>query len=609
MTRERIEELANLRKEELSKSYEKDYRYDYCKDYLDNHDVSKVDDYADIDIFAYMKCAFYFNGTSWSIEDISDKFESFKVFLEISDVAQLRDFVNMTLSVDDAGNIDNVINFLEGHQFMKSVFGLSEMIEEDFSYLRIMKDLKKVNNCKDVNLADFFKCYKEQGVDFLQIIVDYVIYRTMLIKAEIIKNRSEEMNLRGKEKNQLLKKEYKDNFAVSELFKDMAKIRNFVNEEEKKERQFVKNNNKEIFNINAALALLDNELEKEEITNAKEIVSKIKDLELKYAILELISEHNQKYYEVLNQEYEHLNKNNKVKYQALLNDYGITNGSQQIERIMNNSLEDVEAILKIITKFGLTTEQTLRILRNSNLEIVSQIKEYLERGYLSVEFIVNNIDIFYKNSTKYQDYNRSLEILNSYNINPSIFFYSIKILFGNTELLKKNLDILNNYYLLNSLKTTSDYSFLEDEELVLKIDKLIELGYEDYLEEDLNLLNSDKLLRLEALKSFEVEITSKEELDKVLTKRFYIDDEELIDYIPNNIDLDDKIDLEDIKLDEYRNSSRTYNINGTLVSANKVSRLLYRGDSKYNAIFSGMRLNKEEYDGIIECLKGNTYHK
>ena len=324
---------------------------------------------------------------------------------------------------------------------------------------------------------------------------------------------------------------------------------------------------------------------------------------------ELARFRSEKYYEVLNQEYEHLNKNNKVKYQALLNDYGITNGSQQIERIMNNSLEDVEAILKIVTKFGLTTEQTLRILRNSNLEIVSQIKEYLERGYLSVEFIVNNIDIFYKNSTKYQDYNRSLEILNSYNINPSIFFYSIKILFGNTELLKKNLDILNNYYLLNSLKTTSDYSFLEDEELVLKIDKLIELGYEDYLEEDLNLLNSDKLLRLEALKSFEVEITSKEELDKVLTKRFYIDDEELIDYIPNNIDLDDKIDLEDIKLDEYRNSPRTYNINGTLVSANKVSRLLYRGDSKYNAIFSGMRLNKEEYDGIIECLKGNTYHK
>ena len=32
----------------------------------------------------------------------------------------------------------------------------------------------------------------------------------------------------------------------------------------------------------------------------------------------------------------------------------------------------------------------------------------------------------------------------------SFIHYSIKILFGNTELLKKNLDILNNYYLLNS---------------------------------------------------------------------------------------------------------------------------------------------------------------
>jgi hypothetical protein len=217
--------------------------------------------------------------------------------------------------------------------------------------------------------------------------------------------------------------------------------------------------------------------------------------------------------------------------------------------------------------------------------------------------------MFYKNSTKHQVYNENLETLNNYNINPSIFFYSINILFGNTILLKRNLELLDEYNLINSLRTTSDYSFLNNDKLFLIIDKLIELGYENYLEEDLNLLNSDKLLRLEALKSFEVEITSKEELDKVLTKRFYIDDEELINYIPNSIALDDKIDLEDIKLDEYRNSPRTYNINGTLVSAVKVSRLLYRGDSRYNAIFSGMRLNKDEYDGIIECLKGNTYHK
>ena len=141
------------------------------------------------------------------------------------------------------------------------------------------------------------------------------------------------------------------------------------------------------------------------------------------------------------------------------------------------------------------------------------------------------------------------------------------------------------------------------------IDKLIELGYENYLEEDLNLLNSDKLLRLEALKAFEVEISNKEELDGVLTRKFYIADEDLLDYLPGSIILDNKVDLDSVNLDDYRDTSRAYNINGTLISINKVNRLLEDGNSIYNAIFSEMRLNKEEYDSIISYLKGNTYHK
>ena len=52
-----------------------------------------------------------------------------------------------------------------------------------------------------------------------------------------------------------------------------------------------------------------------------------------------------------------------------------------------------------------------------------------------------------------------------------------------------------------------------------------------------------------------------------------------------------------------------YNINGILISSNKVNRLLNQGYSKYNAIFSGMRLNTEEYNSIIGTLKGIEYHK
>ncbi|MBQ6498078.1 MAG: hypothetical protein IJI58_05130 [Bacilli bacterium] len=607
MTRERIEELANLRKEELTKEYEKDYRYKACKEYLQNNDISRIEDFANIDIFEFLRCAYYLNGSKWSIEEIGDMFNSFKAFLEATNTEDLDGFIKLTVSINAAGNIDNVINFLAGHNVFKSAMGLSGMIEENKSYMKTIRDLKKVNRCSDVNLVNYFKLYKEQGSKFLQLIAIYMAHRTMKLEADYINNELNE--LKNKHKALVIKKVYKDHYDTSLLLRDVSVIKKFVDEEEKKERQHLKNSNKEIFNINNSLSLLDKGLETEEITNAREIVNKIKDLELKYAVLELISEHNSKYHEKLDEELSHLNKNNKIKYQALLNDYGITNGSHQIERIMGNSLEDVEAMLKIITKFDLTTEQVIKILRNSNLDIVLQIKEYMDKGYLSIEFIINNIDMFYKNSTKYQVYNENLKTLNNYNINPSIFFYSIRILFDNTLLLKKNLELLNGYNLLNSLKTTSNYEFLSNDKLYLIIDKLIELGYENYLEEDLNLLNSDKLLRLEALKAFEVEISNKEELDGVLTRKFYIADEDLLDYLPGSIILDNKVDLDSVNLDDYRDTSRAYNINGTLISINKVNRLLEDGNSIYNAIFSEMRLNKEEYDSIISYLKGNTYHK
>lgn len=609
MTRDMITELVNERKLELTKPYEKDYRYDYFKEYLDNNELTKIDDFINIDIWHCMKCLYYLNGSEKTIEEIDEIFESFKGFFEVTDIDNMHEFFQVTVDIDKAGNLDSVIDYLKGKNIVKTVMGISSMIEKDMGYYKVLKDMKKVNKCKDIDLVSYFECYKEQKLDFLRIMAAYRAYRSMISDTEYVSNDEQFADLREKDKNYILKKHIRGNYDHSQLFKDVSRIRTFVDEEDKKERQFIRNNNKETFNLNSAMELLDKGLLTEEITNAREIVNKIKDLNIKYAVLELISEHNHKYYEKLNTELEHLNKNSKLKYQALLHDYGITNGLHDINRIMNNSLEDVESMLKIISKFNLSVDQTIKVLRNSDLKQVLQIKEFVDKGYLSLEFIIKNNDLFYKNSSKYQAYTNNLAVLYSYNINPSIFFESIGIMFMYSNLLKDNLEILNTYNLLNSLKTTSNYKFLTNNNLVLIIDRLIELGYESFLENDLNILNSDKLLRLEALKAFEVQVDSKDELDKILTKRFYISDDELINYIPSKIELDDKVDLESINLDEYKSSLRTYNINGTLVSINKVNRLLNKGYSKYNAIFFEMPLGNEEYSNMIRELTGNIYCK
>ena len=610
MTKEIIKELVNNKTKELTTTYQKDKGYDYCKEYVLNNDNSDISEFTNIDIWYLMKCLYYINNKNNDIENIEDLFESFRQFFELSNVETIHEFIDMTMNIDEAGNIDNVINYLDNKNIFKSAYNLANQVENDFTFLKKLKDIKKVNNNKEINIANYFRCYKEQKEEFIKIMNIYKTYRLMIFDIECLDKELENRNrMKDKDRKAFIRKMYKDLYDINKLTTDVNRVKSFVSEEEKNEKQLEKNNNKEIFNLNGAMALLDNALEKDEITNAREIVSKIKDLNIKYSVLELISEHNNIYYEKLDKELNNLNKNSKIKYQALLHDYGIINGSYQVERIMNNSLEDVEEILKIINKYNLVNEQIIKILRNSNLDIVSNIKEYLEKGYLSLEFIIDNIDIYYRNSTKYQMFNSSLEILNKYNINPSIFIDSPNVLLSYSNLLEKNLDLLNDYNLLNSLKTTTNYNFLNNDKLYILIDKLIELGYENFLEEDLNILNNNKLQRLEALKSFEIKIDNKEELDKVLTKKFYISDDELDNYIfniENIINEDIDINIED--LNKYLNG-RTYNINGVIVSINKVKRNIESGLSPFKSIIKNSVLSIDEIKILKEELNNKVLRK
>ena len=67
------------------------------------------------------------------------------------------------------------------------------------------------------------------------------------------------------------------------------------------------------------------------------------------------------------------------------------------------------------------------------------------------------------------------------------------------SLFINNLKILNDYGLLKYLKNVDNLSFLRDINLVSKIDKFLELGYESFLENDLGILNLSNLKRLDIL--------------------------------------------------------------------------------------------------------------
>ena len=136
------------------------------------------------------------------------------------------------------------------------------------------------------------------------------------------------------------------------------------------------------------------------------------------------------------------------------------------------------------------------------------------------------------------------------------------------------LDFFNN--LLNNIKGEDNYNFFDNNNLDLAIDILLELGLEEYLEEDLALLNySNRFNRLRLLKSLNITISSKEELIKYLTdNNFFVPDSKLDEYIYNSVDYFINYDNLDYNELSYYTTSRTYKMGNLIFSKNRVLRNL-----------------------------------
>ena len=137
------------------------------------------------------------------------------------------------------------------------------------------------------------------------------------------------------------------------------------------------------------------------------------------------------------------------------------------------------------------------------------------------------------------------------------------------------------------MKTGLNYNFLSNKDLASSIDVLLELGYESYLEEDIELLNyANYFKRLQVLKSLNMPVSSKEELLSILTtEKFFIADDALDSYIynatPYNLPTRVTVipeakkknpDIE--RLADYQETIRTYNVGGVIFSKNKTHKNL-----------------------------------
>ena len=323
---------------------------------------------------------------------------------------------------------------------------------------------------------------------------------------------------------------------------------------------------------------------------------------MKKAFLKLIYEHNKVYYEELENEYNRLNQNDSNKYVALLQKYNISFTQEDVKEIMRrNNIDDTSEIINNIVKLNLTT-QNVEILKHTSLDKFMRIKNLVDCGYISAKYLNNNEKFMWDESNLLDIYEENISYLDNFNLNPGMFINITDVIIYSFDSFSNNLKILNDYGLLKYLKNVDNLSFLRDINLVSKIDKFLELGYESFLENDLGILNLSNLKRLDILKSLNMPITDISTMYKVLSdQKFIIDDSKIDEYLPNVVELSEKKNITS-NLSDFRNTNRVYSIGDSLFSINKINRLLESGNSLYDSLFMNRKFSEEEYDNILKAL-------
>lgn len=608
MTREELGVLVDKRKKELKNS-----KFDYCEyfdeyeEFVKNNPCNTVESFANSDIWEVAKYLYQITEPIATLEENKETIDNFKSFFDGIDSDLCCGMMGLFDELCSLGIVDEVVDFFEESGVIKGLLKINKIDFKNNRLRNLIIDIKQVYKKDLPKISSFLKFY-ENDPESISVIMDLVLAHRELKKAsDFTKDLKENCycGYTNREEKRFLEskvKLYNKVCDAKSILNEVSKIRNLVDEQRSRASKYEKNIRKELCGYDKALTLLDVSLKRREITNAKEIIKNVKDEDMKKAFLKLIYEHNKVYYEELENEYNRLNQNDSNKYVALLQKYNISFTQEDVKEIMRrNNIDDTSEIINNIVKLNLTT-QNVEILKHTSLDKFMRIKNLVDCGYISVKYLNNNEKFMWDESNLLDIYEENISYLDKFNLNPGMFINITDVIIYSFDIFSNNLKILNDYGLLKYLKNVDNLSFLRDINLVSKIDKFLELGYESFLENDLGILNLSNLKRLDILNSFNMPITDISTMYKVLSdQKFIIDDSKIDEYLPNVVELSEKKNITS-NLSDFRNTNRVYSIGDSLFSINKINRLLESGNSLYDSLFMNRKFSEEEYDNILKAL-------
>lgn len=624
-----IIQLIEKRKREIEEELqEESMEVKFCEEYTDNYRGSNLDSIAIMDLCDLFITIYRSNSKKISFEDLHDFVSKNTNFIRF--VHNEKTIISLFSELEnlmESGNYDTIQNyFKEGNK----VSSISQMLTSDyFMYKLFEENIQQIIGYKEgYDIYTIMEMYKQDGLEIFKTKAAISIiyeFQGLLEQNDYARSMAEQtanQKLDKKRANKIRERflsGYNIEGIQEYIYNATKYAEGVLSKDKKRKTKLTKKLN--------ALDKLEKDLftmiSKGEITRADKLIEKIEDEDIRTDVLKLIYNHNLVIYKALEEEHEKLTSKSTAGYKMLLANYGITPEHYEISDITTKSLEEISQMLEIAKTHGITGPKIMvEILKNGNLETITYLENLMDKNIISKEFLIKNKNVFSSDSEELSNLIQNINFFNEKGLNIHYLRASQEILVIDSKKLEENISVLEEYDLINMLKTGESVSFLQQDNLETSIDTLLELGYEQNLEESLEILNySENFQRLRIIKELNVPITTTEELIDVLSSdKFIIPTDEISSYIYNAVEyLIPKVEEKSSELDlsenlaKYSNTKRTYNFNGILISKNKVNKNLSNvsdeTDEKDKLVYSvvkGSVLSDEEFETIDNIIRGIT---
>lgn len=585
--------------------------------------LSIIDNFLNINLVDFIKAFLTSSLKDTSYEDITAVINEIKPFFEseIKRTHFLKVFTNIMVCIIGELCHDELPNLVNNNDDDKLNADDEQMIS------KIKKSLSKEKS----SLDKFIRlCYYNP-----KIVGTILALCSAINKAKDIHQQFEKAKLNDmpNEARTILTKMEKDIFEfefniknIEEVIKDIQRYSNGVILEEKNKKKRIKK--KRIKKNLMIYTYVENWIKRikkgQEIVAIPNEIMRLEDEKLKKQILKNIYNNNMSIYANIEEKYNVLSSNSYNKYSLLLEQYGIDISKYDID--ITNDINVIAKILKITESLNITNPQNLvEIINNSKLEIVENINNLVKKGYIDNEYVSKNINIFNDN---YINLTSNIKEFKKEGLSLSSINNLKNSLCEDTNKIQRNIEILKEYKLFSSLGICTSSDFLSNDQLAQKIDKILELGMEKFLKNDLSLLNYDnkEYKRVLLMNKLNIPIPTLDNLHNILLSSSFVVSDDKIDNYLFNVNREKLNNLQDISINksnllellkEKQSSVNVYSFDGVIISKNKVLRNLENSTNEISlkdtilSIIDGKVLDNNELEKITKSIypKEKQYKK